>query len=96
MSSKPRSVAIRFENCVDCTVEDTTMYGGDSVVDFVGFNRGMRVNRVRGVGTRHVVSARGRLYDSTFEDIKHLNVMIGQNDPCWCGSGKKFKHCHRR
>jgi preprotein translocase subunit SecA len=19
---------------------------------------------------------------------------IGRNDPCWCGSGKKFKHCH--
>lgn len=21
---------------------------------------------------------------------------IGRNDPCWCGSGKKFKHCHGR
>ncbi len=21
---------------------------------------------------------------------------IGRNDPCWCGSGKKYKHCHRR
>jgi hypothetical protein len=20
----------------------------------------------------------------------------GRNDPCWCGSGKKYKHCHRR
>ncbi|HEX7027130.1 MAG TPA: SEC-C metal-binding domain-containing protein, partial [Gammaproteobacteria bacterium] len=19
---------------------------------------------------------------------------IGRNDPCFCGSGKKFKHCH--
>ncbi|MDZ7749333.1 MAG: bifunctional ornithine acetyltransferase/N-acetylglutamate synthase [Halofilum sp. (in: g-proteobacteria)] len=19
---------------------------------------------------------------------------IGRNEPCWCGSGKKFKHCH--
>ena len=19
---------------------------------------------------------------------------IGRNDPCWCGSGKKYKHCH--
>ena len=19
---------------------------------------------------------------------------IGRNDPCWCGSGKKWKHCH--
>jgi preprotein translocase subunit SecA len=21
---------------------------------------------------------------------------IGRNDPCYCGSGKKFKHCHGR
>jgi preprotein translocase subunit SecA len=26
-------------------------------------------------------------------DPKNLNK-IGRNDPCWCGSGKKFKHCH--
>ncbi len=21
---------------------------------------------------------------------------LGRNDPCWCGSGKKYKHCHCR
>jgi len=21
---------------------------------------------------------------------------LGRNDPCWCGSGKKYKHCHLR
>jgi len=21
---------------------------------------------------------------------------IGRNDPCWCGSGKKYKQCHYR
>jgi preprotein translocase subunit SecA len=21
---------------------------------------------------------------------------IGRNDPCWCGSGKKYKHCHMK
>ncbi|WP_217908963.1 SEC-C metal-binding domain-containing protein [Vreelandella maris] len=20
---------------------------------------------------------------------------IGRNDPCWCGSGKKYKRCHK-
>ncbi len=19
---------------------------------------------------------------------------LGRNEPCWCGSGKKYKHCH--
>lgn len=23
-----------------------------------------------------------------------MNRTIGRNDPCWCGSGRKFKHCH--
>jgi preprotein translocase subunit SecA len=21
---------------------------------------------------------------------------LGRNDPCWCGSGKKYKKCHGR
>ncbi|HZC32451.1 MAG TPA: SEC-C metal-binding domain-containing protein [Candidatus Bathyarchaeia archaeon] len=21
---------------------------------------------------------------------------IGRNDPCWCGSGQKYKKCHGR
>ena len=23
-------------------------------------------------------------------------VRLGRNDRCWCGSGKKYKHCHLR
>lgn len=26
--------------------------------------------------------------------IKNELAKIGRNDPCWCGSGKKFKKCH--
>lgn len=26
--------------------------------------------------------------------INHKSNKIGRNDPCWCGSGKKWKHCH--
>ncbi len=26
----------------------------------------------------------------------HVERKIGRNDPCWCGSGKKYKHCHGR
>jgi len=44
--------------------------------------------------------------DGTVEDVdgpmvpivetRHLSdeEQIGRNDPCWCGSGKKFKKCH--
>jgi preprotein translocase subunit SecA len=30
------------------------------------------------------------------EPIRNVNKKIGRNDPCWCGSGKKYKHCHYR
>ncbi len=26
--------------------------------------------------------------------VKTEHERVGRNDPCWCGSGKKFKHCH--
>jgi preprotein translocase subunit SecA len=27
---------------------------------------------------------------------RHTGPDLGRNDPCWCGSGKKYKHCHMR
>ena len=26
--------------------------------------------------------------------VKAAHEDVGRNDPCWCGSGKKFKRCH--
>jgi preprotein translocase subunit SecA len=26
--------------------------------------------------------------------VKQQHEKVGRNDPCWCGSGKKFKFCH--
>jgi preprotein translocase subunit SecA len=26
--------------------------------------------------------------------VKGEHEKVGRNDPCWCGSGKKFKFCH--
>jgi preprotein translocase subunit SecA len=26
--------------------------------------------------------------------VKEEREKIGRNDPCWCGSGKKYKKCH--
>ena len=28
--------------------------------------------------------------------VKHSGPRIGRNDPCPCGSGKKYKNCHGR
>ena len=26
--------------------------------------------------------------------VRRTQEKVGRNDPCWCGSGKKYKHCH--
>jgi preprotein translocase subunit SecA len=28
------------------------------------------------------------------ETVRRDGPKLGRNEPCWCGSGKKFKHCH--
>lgn len=34
--------------------------------------------------------------DSLLDKARRRVREIGRNDPCWCGSGKKYKHCHLR
>ena len=32
--------------------------------------------------------------DALVPIVKEQHEKIGRNEPCWCGSGKKFKFCH--
>jgi len=32
--------------------------------------------------------------DAKVKTVRRDEPKIGRNDPCWCGSGKKFKKCH--
>ncbi len=32
--------------------------------------------------------------EPAFSGVTAGHKKIGRNDPCWCGSGKKWKHCH--
>jgi preprotein translocase subunit SecA len=34
--------------------------------------------------------------DAKLEPIRNRQKKPGRNDPCWCGSGKKYKNCHLR
>jgi uncharacterized protein YecA (UPF0149 family) len=29
-------------------------------------------------------------------ELSEPRPKLGRNDPCWCGSGKKYKHCHMK
>lgn len=58
------------------------------------------------IANREEIDARGEdyaanendYYDPTpagkQEPVRHLEPKIGRNDPCPCGSGKKYKQCH--
>jgi hypothetical protein len=42
-----------------------------------------------------------RKFTSRFDQVQEASALqaranLGRNDPCWCGSGKKYKHCHWR
>jgi preprotein translocase subunit SecA len=30
------------------------------------------------------------------QTVRNTGPQIGRNDPCWCGSGKKYKNCHMK
>ncbi len=47
--------------------------------------------------SRRVVLSGGSNAPSKPEPVRaSAKSKIGRNDPCWCGSGKKYKHCHYR
>ena len=53
-------------------------------------------------GLEDLVNATVELWDLTAKQrfavatIKRDTPKLGRNDPCHCGSGKKFKSCHGR
>ena len=54
-----------------------------------GDGRGER-RRGRGEATTRRSRLRRRVEQRRVDETEQ----IGRNDPCWCGSGKKFKKCH--
>jgi hypothetical protein len=45
------------------------------------------------VPVRQIQTNRG---DGSTSQTVHTKKTLGRNDPCWCGSGKKYKVCHMR
>ena len=54
--------------------------------------RGRELDRRR--GARSAWAARRRRRDAAARSSRRAQEKVGRNDPCWCGSGKKFKKCH--
>jgi preprotein translocase subunit SecA len=54
----------------------------------------IRTNRVEEVARKQAAAAAGRRPETVVETMKREEPKVGRNDPCPCGSGKKYKQCH--
>ena len=55
----------------------------------------VRVNIPQPQPRRNLRMSRGSTVDNKPKTVRNTaKDKIGRNDPCWCGSGKKYKHCH--
>ncbi len=66
--------------------------------EFVHAGGGFHVNEGTGLGTIEIKGIRAeqdvRINAPSAEVPRSSNLKSGRNDPCHCGSGKKFKRCH--
>lgn len=54
----------------------------------------VRTNRTEEVARKAAAAAAGRRPEMVVETVRREEPKVGRNDPCPCGSGKKYKQCH--
>ncbi len=57
---------------------------------------GLKAAPFAGRNSARAGSAEGPIPDPEKAAPVKKKVLPGRNDPCWCGSGKKYKNCHLR
>jgi preprotein translocase subunit SecA len=70
------------------TYEHESLAGADAI-QAAGAGDGVRT-----AGTTAGVVGAGATSVATGQRTVSDQQKLGRNDPCWCGSGKKFKKCH--
>jgi preprotein translocase subunit SecA len=55
-----------------------------------------KVSTSRSDNARQAAAAAAGRGQQKVETFKRTDKKVGRNDPCPCGSGKKYKHCHGR
>jgi len=87
----------RWEGLEVRSVEKGGETDGEGVVEFIASFRENTVHKVHHEKARFQrVEGAWYYVDGDFvspETVKHASPKVGRNDPCPCGSGKKFKKC---
>ena len=70
------------------------MYEHESLAGAEAIEAAGAADGVRTAGTTAGVVGAGATSVATGQRTVSEQQKLGRNDPCWCGSGKKFKKCH--
>jgi preprotein translocase subunit SecA len=73
--------------------EHESLAGADAIAA-AGGNGGGGGGAGRAVGVTAGAVGAGGASVATGQRTVPAQQKVGRNDPCWCGSGKKFKKCH--
>jgi len=72
------------------TYEHESLAGADAIAAAGGEGGGGRGN----VATAGLLGGGATAVATPMQRVTSEQERVGRNDPCWCGSGKKFKKCH--
>jgi preprotein translocase subunit SecA len=87
-------------NSVRQRVTDTVFHVEDLPANFVGStwkeSQAIKEDAPSGseIAQQQQAAIDGTQADKKPEPIRNRQPRVGRNDPCPCGSGKKYKHCH--
>lgn len=83
------TVRVKVEKPEDAEVKQNTVTNVQAIHNSLGGDGGNGAKE-----PRKVVDENGNEVDLSPEGLAKMGVHIGRNDPCPCGSGLKYKHCH--
>jgi SEC-C motif-containing protein len=85
-------------NWMGFKIEDERKDGKTVFITFsVRYEKNMETTDHREIAEFRKEDGKWYYYDSEFptpETLRREEPKVGRNDPCHCGSGKKFKKCH--
>ncbi len=96
LASVTESIDARLQNAQSREVIDKAATRGSIEHDpeLVEIRERLERERLRREGSEGVPAQASRLSDTDSPVLKDEHDKIGRNDPCWCGSGKRYKRCH--
>jgi preprotein translocase subunit SecA len=93
----PQQIAqpeVQLEGASFAAPEDNAVQGSAAIQQAaVGYDVSEAFAQTAASGAGDGVSAE-QIPQAVQQVVRSDAEKTGRNDPCWCGSGKKFKHCH--